>query len=80
MTEQTLILRLGGGDAREVFFRDDQHVDRGFRVNVVDGDAQIVFVGDLRGDFSIDDFLKERFHSRGDRRKGGLTDEWFPAR
>lgn len=80
MTEQVLILRFGGGDAWEVFFRDDQHVHGGFRINVVDGDAQIVFMGDLRGDFSVDDFLKERFHSMGDHEKRGLTNERFPAR
>lgn len=54
-------LLVGGGvaDAGDDGFRDDQEVDWSLGCDVMDDDAAIVLVFDLRGDFTVDDALEE---------------------
>lgn len=49
----------GFGDARDQPFRDDEEMDGRLRINVVEHDAVLVLVFDLRGDFAVDDALKD---------------------
>src|SRR5579862_10064759 len=55
-------LAVGLGDAvvrGNHFLGDDQDVDGRLRIDVVEGEAHIVFVGDLRVDLAIDDLEKD---------------------
>ena len=51
----------GGGfrNSRNQFFRDDQQVDRGLRLDVVQDYAEVVFVFDLGGNLAINDALED---------------------
>ena len=57
----------GGGlaDPGDEFLWDDQHVYRRLRIDVVNGDAEVVFVREFGGNLAIDDFLEESLHSKG---------------
>lgn len=46
----------------DVFFRDDEGVGRGDRVDVVEGEDVVVFVDFFRGDFACDDFAENAVH------------------
>ena len=75
--EQIPRRRIGVGDRvvrGDHFFRNDQHVDRGLRVDVVERQAAVVFVGDLRRDLLLDD-LQENVvaHHIGGPRSVGRT-------
>ncbi len=65
VTELRFIGRRGFADARDGLFRDDEEVDGRLWLDVVDDDAAVVFVFDLRGDFAVDDFLEEGFRHGG---------------
>ena len=55
---------IGGGgfaDAGDQFFRDDEQVHGSLRLNVMENDAEVVLVLDLRGDFAVDDALEDGF-------------------
>ena len=39
--------------------RDDDDVNRGLRIDIVEGEAEVVAVDDLRRDFAVDDFLED---------------------
>lgn len=54
----------GFADAGYQFFGDNEEVDGGLGLDVVDDDAAVVLVFDLRGDFAVDDFLEEGFHRK----------------
>ena len=60
MPDMGLIGGLEGLDPRYQFFGDDEQVDGGLRLDVVDGDAEIVLVLDPRRDLPVDDALKDR--------------------
>ncbi len=51
---------LEGFDPRYQLFGDDEQMDGGLRLDVVDGDAEIVLVLDPRRNLPIDDALKDR--------------------
>ena len=55
----------GCGEAWNQLFGDDQQVHGGLRLDVVEDDAEVVFVFDLGGDFAVDDALEDGFHRRG---------------
>ena len=59
MAEEGLIFRAGFADACDQFFWDHQHMHRCLWLDIVNGDAELVLMGDLGGDFPSDDFLKE---------------------
>ena len=59
MAEEALIIGLGGSDASDGFFRNDEDVDRGLRRDVAEGEALVVFENDVGGDFAGDDFFEE---------------------
>lgn len=61
--ENVLVFAGGLTDARNEFFRNDQDVGRGLRIDVLQSDAVIVFVDLLRRDFAVDDLLENRFFS-----------------
>ena len=55
---------IGGGGllgARDEALGDDEEVHGSLRVDVVDDDAAVVLVLDLRGNFPVDDALKKGF-------------------
>jgi hypothetical protein len=56
----------GFTDAGDGLFGNDQEVERCLGLNVVDDDAAVVFVFDLRGYFAVDDFLEEGRHGMDD--------------
>ena len=74
VAECVLVGGRGFADARDDFFRDDEEVDGRGGLDIVDHNAAVVLVLDLRGDFAGDAFLKESFgHEKG--ADGGLGAE-----
>lgn len=65
MAENGLVLGGGFTDSRNQLLRDDQEVNWGLRLDVVNDDAVLIFVFDLGGDFSIDDLLEKRLGHAG---------------
>jgi len=62
MAEGGLVAGRGFADAGNKFLRDHEHMHRCLRVDVVDGDAEVVFMRELGGDLAVNDFLEEGFH------------------
>jgi hypothetical protein len=59
----------GFADAGDECLWDDQEMDGRLGLDVVDDDAAVVLVLDLRGDFAVDDSLEEGFrHGEGGKR------------
>ena len=56
MSEQRLIFGGGINKARDFLLRYQQHMCGRLRVDVAEGQAQVIFVDDLRWNFLIDDF------------------------
>jgi hypothetical protein len=56
MTQQALVLLPGILNSGQWFFRDDQNVDRCLGIDVAKRHAAIVFVDDIGGYFTFDDF------------------------
>jgi hypothetical protein len=50
--------------ARDWFLRDDEQVNGRLRLEVMENDAVFVLVLDLRGNFAVDDFLKDGLHAK----------------
>lgn len=50
------------GDARNQFLGNNQKVHGRLWINVVNDDAELVLMFDLRRNFAVDDFLKKRLH------------------
>jgi hypothetical protein len=68
MTEDALILRFGFADAGNQFLRHDEQMHGRLWLDVVEDDAVLVLVFDPGGDFTVDDFLEDRFgHGKGSR-------------
>ena len=65
VTEDWFVSSGGDGEARDGLLRNNQEVNRRLRLNVVQRDAEIVFVLELRRDFAVDDFLEEGLHGGG---------------
>ena len=61
MAEQFLIVRLRFGDARNRLLWKNQNVRRGLRIDVVNGEDEVVFKNDLRRNFAGGDFFKQGF-------------------
>lgn len=69
---------VGGGrfrNARNQLLGDDEQVDGGLRLDVVEDEAEVVFVFDLGGNRAVDDALEDGFHRRGTRLPGGHTED-----
>ena len=51
----------GGGIGKlwDVLFGDDEDVGGGLGRNVAEGETEIIFVDDVRGDFFAEDFAEE---------------------
>ncbi len=49
-------------DPRNLGTRNDQHMNRGHRLNVAKGDALVVLPNDIGGDFAVDDLGEEGGH------------------
>ena len=62
MTEQRGVVRFRVAEACDDAFGNDEDVDGSLRIDVFNGEALIVFKDDFRRDFSVGDFLKQRFH------------------
>ena len=71
MAEGLMIFGAGFGEARTWFLGNDQNVRRRLRLDVAEGDDQVVFEDDVRRDFAGDDFFKQSFaHADGLRVRG----------
>jgi len=74
MAEQSLVGRGRVAEARDVLFRNDQHMYRSLRLDVMDCDTLLVFMGNSGRDFAVDDFLENRFgHEKEFYHKGTET-------
>lgn len=72
VAEQRFVAGGGFGDARDELFRDDEQMDRRLRLDIVEDDTVFVLEFDFRGDFAVDDFLKDGLgHDLFYRRNGG---------
>ena len=58
MAQHLMILRLGLGNSRDWFLGDDKHVRGRLRVDVIEGQHQVVLIDDVRWNFSSDDFFE----------------------
>ena len=70
VSEDGLIGGLGFGYASDRLAGNDEVVDGCLRRDVLEADAEIVFVDDVRRDLAIADFFKKRLFSHGERRIG----------
>lgn len=61
MAERGLVGVRGFGDARNGFLGDDDDVRGRLRVDVAEGQHDLVFINNRRRDFAGDDFLKKGF-------------------
>lgn len=43
---------------------NDEDMNRGFGLDIAKGDAEIIFINDIGGDFAIDDLGEDRGHER----------------
>ena len=43
----------------EWFFGYEEDVDGGLGIDIMEGEAELVFVDDIGGDFAVDDFLED---------------------
>lgn len=59
VSEHCLVVGPGLTHAWYRFLRYDQQVNRGLGLNVVEGNADLVFMLNLGRDFAIDDFLED---------------------
>ena len=62
MTEQSLVTGDGLIEARDKSLREDQHVHWRLRLDVVDGETQVILMDDLGGDLTVGDFLENGLH------------------
>lgn len=58
VTEESVVFAMGVGEAGNGFFGDDQNVSGGLGADVVEGEAEIIFVDDISGNFAADNFAK----------------------
>ena len=71
--EQFAVLLADVAVGRDDLARDDEDVDGGMRVDVVDGHALLVLVGDAGGDFLLDDLQEEVLGHHGPGRPFGRS-------
>ena len=58
-TQGGLVIRLGFANAGNDFLGNDENVDRGLRLNVVERSDKVVLVNEGRRDLSSDDFFED---------------------
>ena len=58
MAQHLMILRLGLGNSRDWFLGDDEYVRGCLRVDVIEGQYQVVLIDDVCWNFSSDDFFE----------------------
>jgi hypothetical protein len=61
MAEEGLVFGAGSGDAGDWFAGDDEEMDGGAGMNIMEGDDLFVLVGDFALDLAIGNFLEEGF-------------------
>jgi uncharacterized protein len=54
-----VVFRFGGGEVDDRIFRDQQDVDGGLGGDIPEGEAEIIFVDNISGDFAADDFAED---------------------
>ena len=59
MAQEFQVVGRGFGDANDWFFGNEKKVDRGLGRNVAEAEAEIVFVDDVGGNFTGDDFFEQ---------------------
>jgi hypothetical protein len=59
VAEKALVIGLGGSNAGDGFFGDEEDVDWCLGRDIAKGEALIVLENDVGGDFAGDDFFKE---------------------
>jgi hypothetical protein len=62
MTQKRFVGDCGGGDARDFLFWNDQNMDRGLGMRIVESQAMVVFEGNPGRDFTGDDLGENRAH------------------
>ena len=60
VAEQVLVFGAGEGNPGDGFLRNQEKVNRSLRRNVAETKAKVIFIDNLGGDFTGDDFLKKR--------------------
>ena len=61
MPDQRRVFRLDVVERAQLFFRDNEDVNRRLRRDVVKRQAEVVFVNDRRGNFFIDNAFENSF-------------------
>ena len=59
LADDPIVVRAEIVQRRDMLLRDDQHVRRGLRVDVVERENPIILVDDRRRDLTADDFAEE---------------------
>ena len=80
VAEGGLVGEGGFADARDEFFRDDEEVNRGRGLDVVEDDAVFILVLDAGRDFAVDDALENCLgHGKSElNRKDAKTQSFKP--
>jgi len=59
MAEKLVLVRTGLGDAGNMLLGNNQHVRRGLRIDVAEGEHEVVLVNNVGGDFARGNFLEQ---------------------
>ncbi len=65
MPEQCLVCRVACGEARDRLDRHDEQMYRRGRRDVAEGDAAVIAIDDITGNFTRDDAAKDRWGGTG---------------
>src|SRR6478609_4255302 len=59
VTQNLVVFRLSFSDSRDRLLGNDQHMDRRLRLNILEGEYQLVFVNDAGRHLASDNFLEQ---------------------
>lgn len=59
VAEDGRVFIIGAGNTGDGFFRNDEHVDGSLGADITEGEAEIVLMDDVGGDFPGDDAFEE---------------------
>ena len=78
MSEHLLVRARRLGNTRDRLLRNDQHVRRRRRFDILQGEHLIIFINDRRGNFARGNFLKKRFAHLTTAPPGSMTFRQIP--
>jgi hypothetical protein len=68
-----VVFGFGAGEVDDRLFGDQEDVDGGLGGNIAEGEAEVIFVDDISGDFAADDFAEDCIaHSTAELRTDSL--------